>query len=125
MSILYFVIYKKLTVLIVYDNLFSMKTEDIEKELQKVLSEAKTLKEKSDVQLATSKFLDEESKKLIKKITDPLSTPEEIEETAKQLYALKKRLEIELSMFQNDAAIVISLNNRLEKLKKLSKECEK
>jgi len=124
MSILYFVIYKKLTILIVYGNLFTMKNEDIEKEIQKVLSDAEILKERSDIQLSTSKFLNEEAKKLITKITYPLSTPEEMEETTKQLYALKKRLETELLIFENDVPKIAALNNRLEELKKLMEECE-
>lgn len=114
-----------MTVLTDYGNLFSiMKKENIEKELQNVLFEAKLLKEKSDIQLKTSKFLNEESKKLISKITDPLSTPEEITETAKQLYSLKKRLEIELSLFEKDMPKVMALESRVEELKILAKECK-
>ena len=96
-----------------------MKRDNLEKELLKVLDDAKTLHEASELHLATADFLRKEGNKLMKKWDDPTLSYDQREELSKQLAALKKRLESELAMREKDSPKIIALENKFNHLKEI------
>jgi len=96
-----------------------MKKEILEKELLKVLAEAKILEEKSEMVLSTANFLRIETDKLISKMEDTNIPYDEKEEIGKQLVALHKKIESEIRSLENDIPRMNILDNRIDELKSI------
>ena len=94
-----------------------MKKEILEKELLKVLTEAKVLEEKSEMVFSTANFLRIETDKLIEKMEDDNIPYDEKEEIGKQLIALHKKIECEIRSLENDIPQTTALDDRMNKLK--------
>ena len=94
-----------------------MKRKELEKELLKVLDDAKDLQTASELHLATADFLRKEGNKLMKKADDPTLPYDQKEEVTKQMIALKKRLESELIAREKDTPKIMVLDDRFNELK--------
>lgn len=111
-----------LNVIIYCDNLTSMNNETLNKELEKALIEALDFQQKSEIELATSKFLRNEVEKLGSKMENPYLTEEESENLKKQMYSLKKKIEHESSLFNQNELKAKSIEQNLDWLLKLVSE---
>ena len=96
-----------------------MKKVDIEKQLVAVLEEANRLQEKSEVEMATAQFLQEQADKLLAQKDDESLTFEEREKLSKQLEAMYCRLQFEIKQFENGALQLMVLEKKLNYLKQL------
>jgi hypothetical protein len=101
---------------------YSMKKENLEKQLKEVLEEALKLQSSSELQLATAAFLRGESKKLMAKMDDPMLPYDQKEEVGKQMIALQKRLECEVLILENDIPKMVALEKRMSELKAVKVE---
>ena len=94
-----------------------MKKETLEKELEALLKEAETLSGRSDLTLATAKFLSKEEQKLGEKVNAGMFKPGEKALLVKQIMALQKRIQHEIEMFNADTIKLQAVEDRLEELK--------
>ena len=96
-----------------------MKKVDIEKQLIAVLEEASRLQEKSEIELETAKFLQDQADKLLAHKDDETLSFEERERLSKQLEAMYGRLKFEIKQFENGALQLLALEKKLDYLKQL------
>lgn len=111
-----------LRVIIYCDNLTSMNNETLNRELEKTLIEALDFQQKSEIELATSKFLRNEVEKLGSQMESPHLTPKDRENLTKQMYSLKKKIEHEKMLFEQNESKAKSIEQNLDRLLKLVAE---
>ena len=94
-----------------------MKKETLEKELEALLNEAEILNERSELTLATAKFLSNEERKIGERVNAGSFKPGEKALLVKQIMALQKRIQREVELFNADIPKIQAVEQRLEELK--------
>ena len=94
-----------------------MKKEILEKELIKVLADAKDLQDKAELEMQTAEFLKNEADKLMAKMADNSIPYDEKEQISKQMEALHTRMQHEIRSFEAGIPKLEALDNRMKELK--------
>jgi hypothetical protein len=94
-----------------------MKKEELESELLKVLSDANTLQERSEVELKTAEFLKGQADELLKRFEDPATPIDEKEQLQKEMETLHVRISYEITQFEKNVGRMKILENKLNALR--------
>jgi len=100
----------------------SMKKEQMEIELNKVITELSLLEEQANLETATTQFLGKETDKLMIKVKDDSLSFEEKEQVYSQMAALQGRLTKETMLVAEDMRKLSTLHDRFNYLQTLSIE---
>jgi len=99
-----------------------MKKEQLEIEVNKLMTELATLEENATLEAATTSFLSNEADKLLLKSEDKSLSPQEKEEVCKQMDALQKRISIEQDSMFKGMRRLAELTDRFNYLKTVTPE---
>ena len=97
-----------------------MISQEIEKELLKILTETIEIQYKSELEESTVKFLRQESAKLILEMENKDLSKESIEILINKSNSLIRRMQVENEMIVKGQDRLTELTNRIEYLKNLS-----
>lgn len=94
-----------------------MNKQQLESELNKVLSDATILQERSETELKTAEFLKGRADALLKKFEDPATPFDEKEQIQKEMNALQVRISYEITQFEKNVVRLKIIENKLNDLR--------
>lgn len=101
---------------VVYDTMFSMTHEETMAEIERLKMEMRKHNEKSDLFMATAKFLNKDIARISEEMDSPYLTTEQVDTLLQELRCIENKFQCEKRMLAKDDIELETLKKRLREL---------